>query len=137
MYFTQGSGTLFQVQSSQYKLILQFPGLTSEAGTVTFQSFSEPQKYLYHNSGDNNLHIGEQSAFQSQEATFYVRWNKYHNNYVAFESVMHANRFLRHSGFVLRIHNDDGSGLFTEDASFTIIMQPSTEGGLMTLTFVF
>ena len=43
------------------------------------------------------------------------------DGYVSFESVNYPNRFIRHAGYVLWLHEPDGSDLFKNDASFRIV----------------
>jgi hypothetical protein len=51
--------------------------------------------------------------------------DKYFSGYDAYESVNYPNFFIHHSGFRLRISEDDGSDLFKKDASYKEVRMSS------------
>jgi hypothetical protein len=54
-----------------------------------------------------------------QDAAFLVRPGNAGKG-VSLESVNFPGRFLRHSGFVLYVHKNDGSALFKKDSTFIV-----------------
>jgi len=113
------------------KFCILSPGLT---GTERAISFYHPEsgKYLRH----KNSHILlEDIANQSgdpwdsfhKDATFYIQHNKYFPGYKAIESLNRPGYFMRHSSRTLRLHKDDSSTLFKNDASFIMSEHPIPE----------
>ena len=53
-------------------------------------------------------------------------WPNNWQGFVAFESIDQPGNYIRHNGSSLKVHNDDGSELFQNDASFELITQAVT-----------
>jgi hypothetical protein len=101
------------------------PGLDGQEGTVSFQSIADSNKYLRHSEYLLVESPNDNTASFSKAATFYNRMDKYFSGYDAYESVNYPNFFIRHSGFRLRIAEDDGSDLFKNDASYKEVRMSS------------
>jgi arabinan endo-1,5-alpha-L-arabinosidase len=100
------------------------PGLTGAAGTVSFQSAAQPNSYLRHLNSilyleDKNT--GRNLNIFDQDATFRIVSDKFFPGFVSFESVNYPGKFLRHQGYTLKLHPDDGGDLMHNDASFKIL----------------
>ena len=122
-YFGTDNNRDFKITKNGYQLKIVTPGLTEEKGTISFQSPTDPNKYLRHSGfilhlEDRNRRIAHTFP---QDGTFRIRENKFFAGFVSFESVNYPGRFLRHQGFTLKLHPDDGSDLIHNDASFKII----------------
>ena len=127
-YFGSDNNFDFKISKAGYQLNIVSPGLTGEAGTVSFQSPSEPNKYLRHYGFILYLEYrnGRNAHIFPQDATFKIIENKWFPGFVTFQSVNYPDRFVRHQGYTLKLHPDDGSPLMHNDASFKILSQPQT-----------
>jgi len=94
-----------------------------------------PDSFYYHDPADQLLvKFGpRQNTVQfNTSASFFLRDGKYTDGILAVESAMFPGRFIRHAGFILRVHPDDGSPLFAADASWLALekkkVDPPTGG---------
>ena len=132
-YFGSDNNFVFKISTTAYDLNIISPGLTGEEGTVSFQSKSEPNKYLRHYGfilylEDKN---GRNAHIFPKDATFRIRPDKFFGGFVSFESVNFPGRFLRHQGYTLKLHPDDGSDLMHNDASFLILPEYYKQTGML------
>ena len=127
-YFGSDNNFDFIISKVGYQLNIVSPGLTGEAGTVSFQSPAEPNKYLRHFDFVMFLEDrhGRSADNFPQDATFRIIENKWFPGFVTFQSVNFPDRFIRHHFFTLKIHPDDGSDLMHNDASFKILKMTPT-----------
>jgi len=123
-YFGSEKNFEFRISKVAYPVRIVSPGLTGEKGTVSFQSASEPNKYIRHFGFV--LYLEDKNSARNPEAfpkdaTFKIRTNKFFKRFVSFESVNFPGRFIRHEDSTLKLHPDDGSELMHNDASFKVI----------------
>ena len=119
---TENNFNVIELSRTGFPLNFVSPGLTGEEGTVSFQSPSEPNKYLRHyasvlyfeNRNGRNAHIFP------EDATFRIREDRFFPGFVSFESVNYPGRFIRHQ-YTVKLHPDDGTDLMHKDASFKIL----------------
>ena len=131
MYFGTDDGLDIYLQTVSYRFILISPGLNYVKGTVAFQSFEEPEKYIC--IENYNLKLRSKNALDdiatfADQTTFYKQENKYFNGSVAFESYSVTNYFIRQTGVKLKMQQEAQDDLFPRDASFKIIL-PAPNGG--------
>jgi hypothetical protein len=78
--------------------------------------------YLKHNTSDSNVVIAQVTASSSAtdkgNATWVARSGLANSSCVSFESANVSGRYLRHQGFQLFLHANDGTSLFAQDATF-------------------
>lgn len=74
------------------------PGLTGEAGTVSFQSADNPRYYLHHHKFlvllDSKTTSSRADIFD-EDATFRIIKNKYFHGFDSFQSVNFPTHYLR------------------------------------------
>ena len=116
----------FNVKLSKTSFLLNIvsPGLTEEEGTVSFQSPSQPNKYLRFYASvlyleDRN---GRNTHIFPKDATFRIREDIFYPGFVSFESVNYPGRFIRHVGCTLKLCDDDGTEAMHNDTSFKILV---------------
>ena len=118
--------------AAQYVLIQ--PGLSGDNNTVSFRSCADPMKYLkvdFINNTENlivEVTIDDKDSPTTQrEATFYQRKDIFFAGFDSFESIVFAERFIRHSQTRLRLDDQNSPGSdpdqFMRDASFRILPQ--------------
>ena len=123
-YFGSDNNFDFKIHTGGSKLNIVSPGLTGEAGTVSLQSAAEPNKYL-RNDGfilllEDAVNVKDNDIF-NLDSTWRIREDQFFPGFIRFESVNYPGRFIRHQGYTLKVHPDDGSGLWLNDASFQIL----------------
>lgn len=109
------------------------PALTGDSGAISFQSTTDPNKYLRHAGFVMWLHPNDGSNLFRKDASFHPRNNRFFEGFVSFESVNFPNFFIRHRFGRLQINRKDSSNLYKNDASF--LLKPSeSESGSADLT---
>ena len=105
-------------------------GLTGQGEAISFESVDKPAHYLRHygymiylepKDGGRNPHIFD------EDATFYLRKDKFFKCYYSYESVNYPGYYIRHEGFMLKISKEIDTDLYKNDASFKIVL--NTEKG--------
>ncbi|XP_062512441.1 uncharacterized protein LOC134188261, partial [Corticium candelabrum] len=94
------------------------PGLDGQPGSVSFQSVTDSNRYIRHESFLLYERTNDGTSAFKKAATFYERKNHFYSGYDAYESVDYLNCFIRHAYSRFQIANNDGSTLFKNDASF-------------------
>lgn len=97
------------------------PGYGSRAavrsGKITLRSHNYPNHAVRHRN-----FLGELTEIHSeldrQDATFKIVRGLADPAAVSFESVNYPGYYLRHQGYRIKLHKNDGSGLFQADATF-------------------
>ena len=112
------SGTAVQMVEGNYLLWMYAPGYLGSSETVSFQT--DNGRWLKQESGSINAQEYDRSYQYMKSTAFYIRQNKFHTGYIAFESSVNAGHYLRHGAFNLMTANNDGSTLFADDASWII-----------------
>ena len=87
------------------------------AGLVTLVSHNYPNHAIRHRNflaEISELH----SQLDKQDATFKVVRGLSDPSAISFESVNYPGYYLRHQNFQIKLHKNDGSGLFLADATF-------------------
>ncbi|CAH1785412.1 unnamed protein product [Owenia fusiformis] len=112
-----------------HQWVVESPGLNGDPKTVSLSRKTGPYAgwYLRHSNfflrvDDKNNPTAPDSFIE--DATWRMIPNKYFKYYFSFQSVNYPNRYIRHEGFILKLHPDDWSELFSKDASF--LQVPST-----------
>ena len=57
-------------------------------------------------------------------ASFRIAKNKFLDGFLAFESLLRPNNFVRHQGFVLKVNPLDESSIYEADASWSLVGRP-------------
>jgi hypothetical protein len=99
----------------QWKLV---PGLADAAG-VSFQSVSDPARYLRHADFAIRLDASDGTAGFRADATFYRTAGLADSSWASFRSYNYPDRYLRHANFQLRI-DPIGSTTAQQDATFRV-----------------
>ena len=114
------SGTTVQLGKGNYLLWMYKPGYFGNKETFSFQTFNG--RWLKEES--NSVIAQPRPYYRSYEyfksIAFWIRPNKFHTGYVAFESWMDPGHYIRHSSNSLLIASDDGSSNFMSDASWIV-----------------
>lgn len=78
--------------------------------------------YITHNDNDTGVQIAAvgsgSTATLKQDATWIVRAGLANSSCVSFESANRAGQYLRHANYQLWLQPNDGSALFSQDATF-------------------
>jgi len=111
---------------TQYKMIS--PGLTGEAGTVSFESQWAIGHYLRHSSDTLRLNKGDGGQRFKADATFKIvpaLSGSGDEGYVSFQSVNLPTHFISHRGTRLYVDRFSPSNTYRGHASFKIV--PATD----------
>ena len=86
------------------------------ASIIQFIPTNSPGSRLYYR--DWVLRAKPVNSEPDYLASYYVRPGNAGSGTVSFESTAHPGYFLRHAGFLMYMHQKDGSDLFNQDSSF-------------------
>ena len=114
------------IGGTQYKMIS--PGLTGEAGTVSFESQWAIGHYLRHSSNALRLKKNDGGKRFKADATFKIApalTGSGGEGYVSFQSVNLPTHFIRHRGARLYVDRFSPSNTYRGNASFKIV--PATD----------
>lgn len=94
------------------------PALNGRDGAYSLQSVERPEHYLRHRNFLVHLDASDGSELFKNDASFFMRANKYFPGYTSLESCNFPGHFLRHQNYKMKLHKEDSSQLFKMDASF-------------------
>lgn len=121
-FFGSTDGTNYEItQYTGDRFIVVSPGLTGDAGTVSFESVDQPGFYLRHYNYMLCLEPkegGRNPDIFDEDATFFPIANKYYSGFVSFESFNYRHYYIRHENYRLKISEAQATTLFMMDASF-------------------
>ncbi|MCX5421720.1 glycoside hydrolase family 43 protein [Streptomyces sp. NBC_00078] len=100
---------------SQWKLV---PGLADSSG-VSFQSVSDPTRYLRHSFYQLRLDVNDGTTTFAQDATFHKTAGLADPSWSSFRSHNHPDRYIRHYDYVLRI-DPISTATGRADATFSV-----------------
>jgi len=115
-YILKGNGQNFKVVQA----------LNGRHDAVSFESTSQPGYFLRHANWLLYLHKKQNGGLYKNDASFYIRNNKFFSGYAAFESCNYPGHFLRHQNYRLKLNRFANNNLFKSDASFKL---NSMDGG--------
>jgi hypothetical protein len=97
------------------------PGLADSAG-VSFQSVTNPTRYLRHYNYAMRLDVNDNTATFRADATFYRVAGLADSAWSSFRSYNFPDRYLRHANSLLRIDQLSASSALTarQDATFRV-----------------
>ena len=111
--------------------VMNRPGLTNEASTVSIMSLEKPGWYLRHFEGSVYLEPKLNPQYPNTfdiDATFYERENEFFEGYVAFVSVSVDEAYIVYNDSgMLSVESFEDSTGFRERASFVIVGNENTE----------
>ena len=90
-------------------------GNSGDEDSISLEATNYPEFHVRHANWLGFANEGEGELY-NKDSTFKVVQN---GSTVQFESVNFPNHMLRHANFRLRLSENDGSGLFTNDSNFT------------------
>ena len=109
----QAGTILRKAQPDQWRLV---PGICGTPNTVSIQSATNENQYLYHPTSLTNTEL------DVNDACFFRRMNLFYGDFDAFESANLPRHYIRHQGFRLKLHQFEDTTLFRQDASFCILI---------------
>lgn len=104
-----------QIITSSIRII---SALNGRDGAYSLQSVERPEHYLRHRNFLVHLDASDGSELFKNDASFFMRANKYFPGYTSLESCNFPGHFLRHQNYKMKLHKEDSSQLFKMDASF-------------------
>ncbi len=90
---------------------------TVRTGRVTLTSHNYPNHAIRHRGFMGEL-TEIRTELDQQDATFKIVRGLADPAAISFESVNYPGYYLRHQGYRIKLHKNDGSGLFQADATF-------------------
>ena len=116
---TDDANDVWLIKDGGDKYIEHRPGLTGDAGTVSFESVKKPGHYLRHRNHKMYTETGDSELWR-KDGTFYERKNKWFDGYSAYEAFAPSNNFIRHHNWRMKLSGagNNPNDVFKKDASF-------------------
>ena len=101
-----------------FEEFLVVQGLNGQAGSVSFQSLKDKNKYFRHQNFTLKLHRFDNTSLFKNESSFIIRENVFYKDFVAFESANFPGYFLRTQDFLIKLQKESTLESYKTDASF-------------------